>query len=394
MLKRLQIWIMAGTLLSLVLLTIPPITPPAGASPVQATVEWQSSDAPPGAFRKADRPLPLTFPEDFGPHLGFQTEWWYYTGNLESETGRPFGYQLTWFRRALTPREPAASPDQSNSSWRSNQFYFSHFTISDIEAQEFYPHERFSRDAVQLVGATANPYHVWLQDWEITETPDHTLHLQAEAEDVGLQLTLEQTLPPILQGDRGYSVKGPEPGSASYYYSQVQQPSTGTVRIGEQIYPVEGLSWTDHEYSTSALSPGTAGWDWFSLQFDDRTALMIYCLRQEDGQILPVSRGSYIDAQGDLIPIFPEDWHIDVKDQWRSPAGTQYPSRWRIQIPKLALTLEGQPMMANQELNVSTTYWEGAVQFTGQHHDQAVTAKGYVELTGYQDKLTPLSSRR
>ena len=392
MLKRLQTWIMAGLMLGLALLTIPWSTIPVGAMPIQATVEWQRVDSPSESFQKAERPVPLTFPRDLGPHPDFQTEWWYYTGNLETETGRPFGYQLTFFRRALAPTVPSAKAGPSRSSWRRNQVYFSHFTLSDIKAQDFYPHERFSRDAAQLAGAQAAPYRVWLQDWSVTETADHQLQLQAAAADVGLQLTLTQTMPPVLQGDRGYSIKGPEPGNASYYYSQVQQRSAGQVRIGEHTFPVQGLSWTDHEYSTSALSPGTVGWDWFSLQFDDHSALMIYLLRQADGQILPLSRGSFVDAQGQLTPILPDDWHIEVQDHWQSPAGTQYPAQWRIQIPKLELTLQGKPMMANQELNVSTTYWEGAVKFTGIRGDRSLTAKGYVELTGYREKLSALSS--
>ena len=189
------------------------------------------------------------------------------------------------------------------SDWRSNQIYFSHFTISDIDGNKFYPHERFSRQSAKLSGAQAVPYRVWLEDWSATEIEPGKVHLVAKADDVALDLTLNETLPPVLQGDRGFSKKGPEEGNASYYYSIVQQQTEGTVAIADKSYAVTGRTWKDHEYSTSALSPGTVGWDWFSLQFDDGSALMLYGLRQENGDIADVSSGTYVSATGETQPI-------------------------------------------------------------------------------------------
>lgn len=336
-------------------------------------------------FLQVTEPQPLEFPRDLGPHEDYQTEWWYYTGNLATETGREFGYQLTFFRRALTP-ETAEVNDASD--WRSRQIYFSHFTISDIEGKAFYPHERFSRQSAQLSGAQAEPYRVWLENWSATEIEPGKVHLVAEAEDVALDLVLRETLPPVLQGDRGYSKKGPEPGNASYYYSIVQQQSQGTVTVGDEAFAVTGRTWKDHEYSTSALSPGTVGWDWFSLQLNDGSALMLYGLRLEDGDIADVSGGTYISATGETQTIDHTDWQIDVLKTWHSPTTqADYPAQWQIAIPKLELELTGKALMANQELDVSRQYWEGAVGFTGAIADQPVTAKGYVEMTGYSDRL-------
>ncbi|MEM9093030.1 MAG: lipocalin family protein, partial [Cyanobacteria bacterium P01_F01_bin.53] len=195
--------------------------------------------------------------------------------------------------------------------------------------------------------------------------------------------------PPVLQGDRGYSKKGPEPGNASYYYSIVQQQAAGTITVGDESYDVSGLTWKDHEYSTSALSPGTVGWDWFSLQLDDGSALMLYGLRLENGDIADVSSGKYISADGKTQPIKHTDWQIDLLDAWRSPTSkTEYPSQWHIEIPKLELVLDGKSLMPNQELDLSTTrYWEGAVGFTGTKGEHSIGAKGYVEMTGYADRL-------
>lgn len=354
----------------------------------QASVQWLTSQSTPtaGDFLQATAPKPLEFPQDLGPHNGYQTEWWYYTGNLTTDSGREFGYQLTFFRRALTPETAAVT---NASDWRSNQIYFSHFTISDIANQDFYPHERFSRQSADLSGAQAAPYRVWLENWSATEIEPGKVQLVAEADDVALNLTLHETLPPVLQGDRGYSQKGLEPGNASYYYSIVQQQSEGTITVADETFDVTGLTWKDHEFSTSALSPGTVGWDWFSLQLNDGSALMLYGLRRENGEITDVSSGTYISATGETQSLPVTDWQIDVLDTWRSPnSKAAYPAQWHIEIPKLGLVLDGKSLMANQELNLSSTvYWEGAVGFEGAVAGQPVTAKGYVEMTGYADRL-------
>ncbi|MEL7407991.1 MAG: lipocalin-like domain-containing protein, partial [Cyanobacteria bacterium J06558_2] len=353
----------------------------------KASVEWLEAQPveSESSFSRVYEPQEMLFPRDLGSHDDYQTEWWYYTGNLESDSGRPFGFQLTIFRRALTPDTAVFN---ESSSWRSNQVYFAHFTVSDVEEESFYFKERFSRGAAGLAGAKASPYQVWLEDWSATEIAPGQVQLVAKTDDVALNVTLQETFPPILQGDRGYSVKGPEPGNASIYYSIIQQQTEGTVTVGEETYAVTGLTWKDHEYSTSSLSPGTLGWDWFSLQFDQGTALMLYVLRKEDGTIAPSSAGNFISREGEVIPLKSDDWQLEVLDTWKSPTSKgEYPSQWKLSIPQLDLTLTGKPMMANQELNLSTTYWEGAVEFQGQQQEQSVQAKGYVEMTGYTKGL-------
>ena len=331
-------------------------------------------------FARATEPNNIQFPRDLGPHDAYQTEWWYYTGNLADENGRQFGYQFTIFRRALTPDEVV----DAASDWRSNQVYLAHFTISDVANEAFYPHERFSRGAAGLAGAQADPYRVWLEDWSVEELPSGEVRLLADGGDVALDLLLTQTLPPILHGDGGLSAKGPEPGNASYYYSQVRQETRGTVRIGEETIDVTGLSWKDHEYSTSALSDGAIGWDWFSLQFDNGSSLMFFQIRREDGTLEPYSSGSFIAADGTVTHLTRQEWSLAVLDEWTSPtSGATYPAGWRIEIESLELVLEGRPLMPNQELNVSTVYWEGASQFSGSLAGQPVSALGYVEMTGY-----------
>jgi predicted secreted hydrolase len=365
---------------------------------------WRSTDAAAGqpqaslipllagetsaGFARATEPNAISFPRDLGPHDDYQTEWWYYTGNLAAEDGRQFGFELTFFRRALTPPGQAPPAVESISDWRTNQVYLAHFTISDIAGQAFYQKERFSRGAAGLAGAQAQPYRVWLEDWSAEEQPDGRVRLVARNDKVALDLLLTETLPPILHGDGGLSAKGPEPGNASYYYSIIQQRAEGSVGVQGVDYAVTGRAWKDHEYSTNALSPGAVGWDWLSIQLDDGGGLMLYQIRRHDGQVDPASSGTVIFADGSTQHLAVGDWQLEVLDHWTSPRSeAEYPAGWRITIPDLDLELTGRPLLADQELNVSTTYWEGATAFEGQRGGAPISGQGYVELTGYAGDL-------
>ncbi|MFQ3616752.1 MAG: lipocalin-like domain-containing protein [Cyanobacteriota bacterium] len=355
------------------------------------SVTWQTLPATSGEYRQAIALPDWHFPDDFGPHNDYQTEWWYYTGNLETEDERPFGFQLTFFRQAISP---TTATESTSSAWRTNQIYSAHFTVSDIAGGGFYVDERFSRNAVGLAGAEAMPYRVWLNDWSATELEPGRVRLQAQSDEVAIDLTVQQTRPPVLQGDRGLSIKGMEPGNASYYYSLVQQPTTGTVTIQGKSFPVHGKTWKDHEYSTSALTAGTVGWDWFSIQLEDGSALMLYQLRHEDGTPEVTSAGTFVSASGETTHLNHNDWTIRVLKTWKSPRSKAiYPAQWQIRIPKLDLVLEGRSLLADQELNTSTaTYWEGATAFEGTRQDQPIQGTGYVELTGYATRLDSLLS--
>ena len=356
-------------------------------------------------FARATEPGAVAFPRDLGPHDDYQTEWWYYTGNLTTADGRPFGFQFTIFRRALMPEEASTdftdcSKDNlcesvdSSSSWRSGQVYLAHFTISDIAADTFYPAERFSRGAAGLAGATAEPYRVWLEDWSVEQGAPGQVRLRAQTDAVALDLVLAETLPPLLHGDGGLSQKGPEPGNASYYYSIIQQGAAGSVRVGTETFDVTGRAWKDHEWSTSALSDGAVGWDWISLQLDNGGALMLFEIRRADNsrggfETRPYeSAGSYITPDGAVLPLVLGDWTLEVTDTWTSPtSGGEYPAGWRITVPSVGLELTGRPQMANQELNLSTVYWEGAVTFSGTLDGAPIMAEGYIELTGYAGSM-------
>ena len=336
---------------------------------------------PPTGFQRAAGPREWAFPADYGPHPDYQTEWWYYTGNLQTENGQRFGYQLTFFRRALLPEQER---NERDSAWATDHIYMAHFALSDVATEEHYAFERFTRGAVGLAGAQAVPYQVWLENWEIVQMANGEYRISAKQDGVGIDLNLKDSKGPIFHGDQGYSQKGPEDGNASYYFSQTRLESAGVVEVAGQTFQVSGLSWMDHEFSTSALSQGQVGWDWFSIQLDDGSELMVFQIRRANGNIDPFSSGTWIGPGGETIHVEQDHFELQVLDSWRSPhSEAEYPAAWSLLIPSLDLKLDIKPYLADQEMHVSYTYWEGTVQVSGTFEGQVVSGDGYVEMTGY-----------
>ncbi|MDY6836966.1 MAG: lipocalin-like domain-containing protein [Thermodesulfobacteriota bacterium] len=340
----------------------------------------------PGAegFLQAIEPRDWTFPGDHGDHPGFQTEWWYYTGNVASGKQRPFGFQLTFFRVQLQP-----APVVSSSRWRTNQLYFAHVTISDIEAQEFLVAERAGRGAAGIGGVSQEQkrVQVFLHGWE-TAIQGKRHHLRAEADRLGMDLTLISEKPPVFHGERGLSRKGAGKGKASYYYSLTRMETKGTLRVDGKSYKVSGWSWMDHEFSSNVLSEDQVGWDWMGLQLSDGRELMLYVLRHKDGSLDSFSSGTMVKKDGTSVHLPKETFAIEPVDYWKSPKSNgRYPSAWQVEVYPHDISLKVLPNMTDQELmteeSTQVTYWEGSVGVAGAVSEQPVTGSGYVELTGY-----------
>ena len=332
-------------------------------------------------FSRAIEARPFELPLDHGPHHEYQTEWWYYTGNLSTEAGRHFGYQLTIFRRGLAPAPPPPPPGLST-----NQFYFAHLALTDTWAGRHTQAERLSRGALGLAGADAAPYRVWVEDWGVTAvTPDGSgVRLQAREGDWHISLDLQATKPLVAHGHRGLSAKSQQAGNASYYVGYTRMATSGTVATPQGEWPVAGESWFDHEWSTSALGPGAVGWDWFSLQLSDGRELMLFHIRRGDGSVDLASGGTLVQEDGATRRLRVSDVDLGVLDTWRSPeTGARYPSRWLLAIPSERVEIEIVPRLPDQEMRTSFVYWEGAVQLQGSKAGEPLTGHGYVELTGY-----------
>ncbi len=334
-------------------------------------------------YKKAIGKRHFTFPEDYGAHPGYKTEWWYFTGNLENSAGRKFGYQFTIFRIALSP-----DIHERESNWATNHFHMAHFAISDIKNEKLHYFEDFCRADGRLAGVTINPIKIWIKDWQIRgiydENPaDPTFHITANAENISIDLKLENQKPVILQGEQGLSQKGPEKGNASYYYSFTNLKTTGKIKLKEDNFEVSGLSWMDREWSTSALGEDQEGWDWFSLHLSDGRELMYYQLRRTDGTPAKYSSGSLITADGEKIHLKNEDVTLKPLEYWESNAGARCPIKWRMEIPRRGLSLTIEACYPDQQLDVSVKYWEGAVKVTGKSGAKDISGKGYLEMTGY-----------
>lgn len=330
-------------------------------------------------FARAERVREFHFPADYGPHPDFRSEWWYYTGNLRSQDGRRFGYELALFRFALAPGKAVG-----DSAWTTNQVYMGHFALTDAAGKRFHYFDRFARGALGLAGAQAAPFAVWLEDWSV-RADNGQWRLRASTDNVRVDFTLAPIKPIVLQGDRGLSQKSAGAGNASYYYSIPRLDTEGTIEIAGVRHDVSGMSWMDREWSTSALAENQAGWDWFALQLSDGYDVMFYQLRRRDGTIDPYSQGIVIDPAGRTHKLTADDVAVEVLDHWSSPRGGIYPARWRLRIPLARLDVEVRPVLADQELVVTPRYWEGAVDVAGTRAGRELSGQGYVELTGYAD---------
>ena len=332
-------------------------------------------------FERVLGPRTLSFPEDHGPHTDFRTEWWYVTGNVETGEGRRFGFQLTFFRNAAAP-----APADRASAWNTNQVYMAHFAVTDVQSNEHHAFERLARGAMGLAGAQPSPFRVWLEDWSLEGAAGGLLPLRLSAMEAGfgLDLTLQANKPVVLQGDRGFSPKGPEEGNASHYYSYTRLEAQGSVRIPGATMEVSGLAWMDREWGTSVLSEGVEGWDWFALHLTDGREIMFYHLRAAEDRPSGYGGGLLIDTDGTTRMLGRDQLDLEVLDRWASPLdGAEYPSAWRVTVPDERLAVEIVPLVADQEMNVSFRYWEGAVEVRGVWGLDSVIGSGYAELTGY-----------
>ncbi|HSL88928.1 MAG TPA: lipocalin-like domain-containing protein [Ignavibacteriaceae bacterium] len=355
------------------------ITEESGVSLSKAMGDVESED-----FSKAVEKRKFVFPDDHGPHPDFRTEWWYFTGNLTTDDNRNFGYQFTIFRTSLSKEKP-----ERNTDWNSNQIYMAHFAVTDIDGNKFYFDEKFSREGNNLAGAKANPFKVWLEDWQIIQTEDRAafdlpvMNITAKSENVGINFKLEAVKPIVLQGDEGLSQKGKQPGNASYYYSYTRLKTEGKIILDGKEFSVNGFSWMDREWSTSALSEDQAGWDWFALQLNDNTEIMYYQMRKNDGAPDVFSKGVYVNKDGTSQLLKKDDVILNVNDYWESPTGEKYPSGWRFRIPAKEIELAITPAIKNQLMDVAVRYWEGSVKIEGTKSGSRISGRGYVELTGY-----------
>jgi len=322
------------------------------------------------------------FPRDHFNHPDFQTEWWYYTGNLKSAEGRRFGFELTFFRQAVS-RDPAR-----NTAWEVRDLYLAHLALSDLSGGKFYHAERTNRSGPGIAAANESLGRIWNGNWQI-QWHGSDQELNAVDERFQLHLTVHSEKPPVIHGENGVSQKAEGPGRASHYVSLTRLATAGAIDLGNEKFQVSGTSWMDHEFFTHQLEPDQTGWDWLSLQLEDHTELMLFHIRRKDGSIDLHSAGTYVDAGGKATHLRSSDFELQpAGEKWTSPlTGAEYPIHWKVAIPKLGIELEAKTPLESQELTgkskLAPNYWEGAMVITGQRSSQALIGAGYLEMTGY-----------
>lgn len=340
-------------------------------------------------FRLALPGYEFSFPRDHGAHDDYRTEWWYYTGHLRTASGRRVGFEVTFFRvGAAAPATPRKS------EWDLRHFALAHFAVTDIDAKKFRYYEKLNRASRFTANATTGSLGVFNESWRAYTMPDGAWRVTAGEGGDAIDLVMRSRKPPAVHGTGGISVKAQGVGFASHYYSMTRLEVSGSVSLrGRPRETCRGLAWMDHEFGSSVLRENQQGWDWFSIQLNDDTELMLYQIRRSDGSADTSSSGSLVTSDGTVIHIRHDQLRVEAMAKWKSPrSGAVYPMGWKVSVPSLRVALQVEPVMENQELitagSTGVTYWEGAVDVQGSSGNVAVKGAGYVEMTGYDKPFT------
>ncbi len=317
------------------------------------------------------------FPRDHFEHPDFRTEWWYYTGNVHDSAGKRFGFELVFFRQGERCAETGAA---KISAWSVDDLYLGHLALTDIDGHQFYYTERLNRAGPGIAGASFEQRRIWNGNWSAAWDGERQ-KLSALADDFSFTLSFDPAKPLVIHGENGVSQKSEGAGRASYYVSFPRLTVAGKITLHGADHAVSGTAWMDHEWFTHQLEPNQTGWDWFSVQLENNTELMLFELRRKDGSIDPYSSGTFVDAAGRAHHLTARDFSLQRAGDWKSgQTGARYPVRWQIRIPSLNIALECKAALDSQERKArqGPSYWEGAVSYSG-----SSKGVGYLEMTGY-----------
>jgi len=324
-----------------------------------------------GGFASVIPGKTFAFPADHGPHPDYRIEWWYVTTNLMDAAGIAYGAQWTLFRQAM-------QPGAQQEGWANQQIWMGHAAVTRADTHRY--SETFARGGVGQAGVEPKPFRAWIDSWQmrgldpIRDDSIAPLELTASGTDFSYTLRLDADRALVLQGDGGYSKKS-ERGQASYYYSQPYFKVAGSITIDDKPAQVTGRAWMDREWSSQPLTSDQTGWDWLSLHLNEGEKLMLFRLRQADGN--NYRSGNWILPAGKTEQLASADIEM-TPTAFTEIEGRKIPVAWRIAIPRLALSIECSPLNARSWMATSFRYWEGPISFRGSHG-----GVGYLEMTGY-----------
>jgi len=284
-----------------------------------------------------------------------QTEWWYWTGHLQASDGNWYGFELAMFV-------------EDNPMGRGAM---AHFAVSDVASGLFDYDVQFLfspppqlNDGFELVLA---PHSA------IGGNGNDTLHGEVGNFILDLQVTADKA--PVLQHGDGYTDYSF--GGYTYYYSRPRMTATGTLDVAGQLLDVTGEVWFDHQWGQLQTAVNL-GWDWFSLQLDDRSEVMVFIVRDPAAEVLVGA--TVFDPNCGAVEVPADQITLTPTGSWTSPVTScTYPSGWDLTVA--GNTYHVQPLLQDQELEVpliNMKYWEGACEVTGDG-----VGRAYVELTGY-----------
>jgi predicted secreted hydrolase len=326
------------------------------------------------------------FPRDLASHEQYKTEWWYYAGHLHGDDGTTCGYELTFFRLGMDVQRPVV-----DTPWAVPNVYMAHFAVTDLPNKRFFHTQKLNRAGYGFAGASQDRFNVWNENWRAASEADRAdapTTLRASSPDYSIELALTPMKPLVIHGENGVSQKAECVGCASHYFSYTRLDTIGSITVGGRRKQVHGISWMDHEFGSNQLTAEQVGWDWFSVQLNDNSELMLYVMRRRDGTIDRHSSGTFVSAAGKATHLKSDAYKIVSLSTWKSPhSQATYPMGWHISVPSLAVELDVTPLAEDQELSSESssdvTYWEGASGVSGTISGRQAAGEAYVEMTGY-----------
>jgi predicted secreted hydrolase len=338
------------------------------------------------SLRDGTEHIGVELPRDLYGHEVAQTEWWYYTGHMQTTGGRRFGFELVFFKRRTDLDRFGVVPLRL----LGNPLYLAHFAVTDEAARSFrYEHRKSAGGPFDLPArVSAEKYFLRLGNWSVHEFKGAHLLRATLGDDLIFEATLRNNKPAVLNGHEGAGVSFKDEGEASRYFSFTRMKAEGSMTWHGETEQFTGSAWMDREFGTWRTTENQKGWDWFSLQLETGAEVMVYHLRDSRGRPSAFSSGTFVDAAGCSTHLGREDFSLKVLDHWRSPrTGARYPSGWRLNVPRFGVDLMITPVLKDQELDTRGTtmivYWEGACTVRGRHGNEITDGRAYVELVGY-----------
>lgn len=350
----------------------------------------QGADHRPGSVLQ---PRPLVFPRDHGSHNETRTEWWYLTGHGQTAQGRAFGYQITFFRSRVDEAQDLPG------RLAARQLLFAHAAITDVQGAKLWHDDRIARwnsmpptQRERGIFASETDTHVMLRDWSFQRLPDDSYRSRIEGNDLSIDLTATPTQALLLQGEQGFSRKGPEPAQSSFYVTHPQLAVQATLTVKGERLAVKGTAWLDHEWSEAVLAPDAVGWDWIGMNLFNGDSLTAFQLRRQDGSALWAG-GSFRTAAQATSPLggqrfAPDAVRFEPQRTWTSPlTRATYPVAWKVTTPAGRFTVQAviDPQELDSRQSTGTIYWEGLSDLLDERGERV--GRGYLEMTGYSARL-------